>query len=94
MLTSHEIIKALLRTEKSSLYQPQGKYLFLVDKKSNKIQIRRSVEEIYKVKVQDVNTNVYAGKLKRVRHQLGRTPEIKKAVVTLREGQKINEAAA
>ena len=94
MNTSYDIIMALVRTEKSSLYQPQEKYLFLVEKASNKIQIKRAVEEIYKVKVKNVNTFVSCGKLKRVRHQLGRTPEIKKAIVTLKEGQKINEATS
>jgi len=78
-----------LRTEKSTLYEPQAKYLFLVDKSANKIQIKRAVEEVYKVKVKDVNTFISGGKLKRVRYQLGRTPDLKKAVVTLKEGQKI-----
>lgn len=92
MLTSYDIIKALLRTEKSTVYEPQGKYLFLVNSCANKIQIKRAVEEVYKVKVKDVNTLIASGKLKRVRHQLGRTPDYKKAIVTLKEGQKISEA--
>ncbi len=86
---SHDIIKALLRTEKSSLFEPIAKYLFLVDKRANKIQIKRAVEEIYKVKVKAVNTLICCGKLKKVRYQLGRTPDFKEAVVTLKEGQKI-----
>ncbi|MDP2937639.1 MAG: 50S ribosomal protein L23 [Candidatus Omnitrophota bacterium] len=86
---SHDIIKALLRTEKSTFYEPKAKYLFLVDKAANKIQIKRAVEEIYKVKVKAVNTLVCCGKLKKVRYQLGRTPDFKEAVVTLKEGQKI-----
>lgn len=89
MFSSYDIIKSLIRTEKSSLYEPKRKYLFLVDKSSNKISIKRAVEEIYKVKVSDVNTFISVGKLKRVRHQLGKTPDHKKAVVTLKEGQKI-----
>jgi large subunit ribosomal protein L23 len=89
MISSYDIIKAILRTEKSTLYEPQAKYLFLVDKSANKIQIKRAVEEVYKVKVKDVNTFISGGKLKRVRYQLGRTPDLKKAVVTLKEGQKI-----
>ena len=91
-LISHDIIKALLRTEKSTLYEPKAKYLFLVDKTANKIQIKRAVEEIYKVKVKAVNTLVSCGKLKKVRYQLGRTPDSKKAIVTVKEGQKISEA--
>lgn len=92
MFTSYDIIKALIRTEKSTLYEPERKYLFLVDKSSNKIQIKHAVEEIYKVKVKDVNTFISAGKLRRVRYQLGKTPDTKKAVVTLKEGQKIETA--
>ncbi|MDD4939100.1 MAG: 50S ribosomal protein L23 [Candidatus Omnitrophica bacterium] len=90
MTVSHDIIKSLQRTEKSALYEPKGQYLFLVDKKANKIQIKRAVEEIYKVKVQAVNTFISHGKLKKVRYQLGRTPDYKEAVVTLKEGQKIS----
>jgi large subunit ribosomal protein L23 len=89
---SQDIIKSLMRTEKSTQYEPDAKYLFLVDIKANKIQVKRAVEQLYKVKVRDVNTFVSAGKLKRVRHQLGRTPESKKAVVTLQAGQKIEVA--
>jgi len=83
------IIKALLQTEKSTSYQPQNKYLFLVINSANKIQIKKAVELAYKVKVKNVNTFVSMGKLKRVRHQLGRTADTKKAVVTLAAGQKI-----
>jgi len=84
-----EIIKALLKTEKSTIYEPQAKYLFLVNNAANKIQIKQAVEHLYNVKVKAVNTFVSSGKLKRVRHQLGRTPEAKKAIVTLKENQKI-----
>jgi len=94
MLATHDIIKSLLRTEKSTLYEPDGKYLFLVDKNANKIQIKKAVESLYKVKVRDVRTCIYFGKMKKVRYQLGRTPDLKKAVVTLKEGQKISEATA
>ena len=92
MIVAHDIIKSLVRTEKAALYEPQGKYLFLVVKHANKIQIRRAVEEIYKVKVKDVNTVIYPGKLKRVRYQLGKTPDFKRAIVTLKKGQKITLA--
>lgn len=90
MKHASSIIKALIRTEKSTTVEPQGKYLFLVDNSANKIQIKRSVEQIYKVKVKDVNTFISIGKLKKVRYQIGRTPDIKKALVTLKEGQKID----
>lgn len=83
------IVKALIRTEKATLTEPQGKYLFLVAHSANKIQIKQAVEELYKVKVRCVNTYISAGKKKRVRYQLGKTPDTKKAIVTLGEGQKI-----
>lgn len=92
MKSYYDIIKALIRTEKTTLYEPLGKYLFLVDKSCNKIEIKRAVEQIYKVKVKDVNTFILRGKLKRVRYQVGKTPDFKKAIVTLKEGQKISEA--
>ena len=89
MTLGQVIIKALLQTEKSSTYSSSGKYLFLVVNSANKIQIKKAVEQAYKVKVKHVNTFVSVGKLKRVRHQLGRTSDTKKAVVTLAAGQKI-----
>lgn len=89
MINSTDIIKALIRTEKATTYEPNGKYLFLVKNYANKIQIKRAVEDIYKVKVKDVNTFISIGKNRRVRYHLGRTPDLKKAVVTLRPGQKI-----
>ncbi len=92
MSQPYRIIKALLRTEKSAIYESESKYLFLVEKSANKIEIKSAVEQIYKVKVQDVNTAICPGKLKRVRHQLGKTPDFKRAVVTLKEGQKIQAA--
>lgn len=92
MKHSTDVIKAILRTEKSTtLYEPLNKYIFLVDKSCNKIQIKEAVEEIYKVEVKQVNTFISSGKLKRVRYQLGKTPDTKKALVTLKEGQKITE---
>jgi len=90
MIDASTIIKALIRTEKSTLSEPSGKYLFLVNTAANKIQIRQAVERMYKVKVKNVNTFVSLGKLKRVRHQLGRTVDLKKAIVTLKAGQKID----
>ncbi len=89
MITHHDIIKAIVRTEKSTLSEPQGKYLFLVAISATKRQIKAAVEHIHKVKVVSVNTLIEKGKLKRVRYQVGKTPDTKKAVVTLKKGQKI-----
>ena len=89
MITSYDIVKNLIRTEKGTMLEPARKYLFQVASESNKIEIKKAVEEIYTVKVQSVHTAVMHGKLKRVRQQLGRTKDWKKAIVTLKEGQKI-----
>lgn len=92
MKESFGTLQALLRTEKGTAQVSMNKYLFSVKKDANKIQIKRAVENIYKVKVEKVNTQVTPGKLKRVRQQQGLTPDWKKAVVTLKAGQKIDLA--
>lgn len=89
MITSYDVLKALVRTEKASSLEGEGKYMFRVSDGASKIDIKRAVEEIYKVKVQDVNTASVRGKLKRVRFKTGYTSGWKKAIVTLKEGQKI-----
>ena len=94
MLTCYDILKALVRTEKGTfLTEKQRKYLFRVADDATKIDIKRAVEEIYKVKVDCVNTSAVPGKLKRVRSRAGYTTGWKKAIVTLQEGQKIGEAS-
>jgi large subunit ribosomal protein L23 len=90
MKNPHDVVKGLLRTEKGSVLHPEGKYLFWVANAANKIEIKKSVEDIYKVKVASVNTMVMRGKLRRVRYAEGKTPDWKKAVVTLKEGNKID----
>ena len=89
MITVYDIVKNLLRTEKGTTFEPERKYLFQVSRRANKVEIRKAIEEIYKVKVQDVNTSVVPGKIKRVRREQGWTTNWKKAVVTLQEGHKI-----
>ena len=89
MITPYDVIKTLFRTEKGTFLEPQRKYLFHVNNHSTKIQIRKAVEEIYKVKVIDVNTVMVPGKRKRVRQEFGYTTDWKKAIVTLKEGEKI-----
>ena len=89
MINNYDIINTLIRTEKGTDLEVDRKYLFLVANSANKFQIRKAVEEIYKVKVDSVNTMIVHGKLKRVRHQQGKTPDWKKAIVTLKEGNSI-----
>ena len=85
----YNIIKNPLQTEKGAGLSSYNKYLFRVDKKANKIEIKKAVETVYKVKVRSVNTISVRGKKKRVRYAEGRRPDWKKAVVTLEEGQAI-----
>lgn len=92
MKTSYDIVKHLLRTEKGSQMMPDGKYLFHVAREANKIQIKQAVEEIYNVTVKKVNTMKVQGKWRRVRYKEGKSPDWKKAVVTLKAGDKIEIA--
>ena len=92
MKNSYNVIRTLLRTEKGVAQSEENKYFFSVERGANKIEIRRAVEDLYKVKVQGVNTVRMPGKLKRVRSVQGHTPAWKKAVVTLKTGHKIDLA--
>ncbi|MDD4293952.1 MAG: 50S ribosomal protein L23 [Candidatus Omnitrophica bacterium] len=82
----YSVLKSALITEKSSRVLPYRQYTFLVDITANKVEIKRAVEKIYKVKVDKVATEIVKGKMKRVRTRLGKTVDRKKAVVTLKEG--------
>lgn len=69
--------------------EENGCYQFSVAVPATKIDIAKAVEKIYKVKVVSVNTIIVRGKMKRVRTQLGKKPDWKKAYVKLAKGQKI-----
>jgi large subunit ribosomal protein L23 len=88
----NDIIIRPVITEKSIALASSGKYTFIVDKKADKITIKRVVEEAFNVKVLDVATLVVKGKTKRVGKR--RTEEVvsalKKAVVRIEKGQKID----
>ena len=89
-MNPYEIIKRRLITEKATLIEPDRKYVFEVDKRANKIQIRQAIEKIYNVKVKSVSTVKIASKPRRLRWwQPGKTSSSKKAIVTLKEGYKI-----
>ena len=83
-------IKGIQITEKGTRLAAQNKYLFKVDASANKMEIKRAVEDFFKVKVLKVHTMNYEGKLRRERSfRYGRRPDWKRAIVTLREGDKI-----
>lgn len=90
MRSPYQIVKHILRTEKGTAQEPENKYLFSVDKKANKSQIKHAIEFIYRVKVERIHTLMMPGKPKRVRYKMGKTSSWKKAVITLMPGQKIN----
>ena len=89
MKFSQDIIKNMIRTEKGTSFLAQNKYVFKVDQKANKIEVKKAVEDIYKVKVKDVNMMNVSGKKKRVRYKEGMTSSWKKAIVTLKPESKI-----
>ncbi|MFH1644806.1 MAG: 50S ribosomal protein L23 [Candidatus Omnitrophota bacterium] len=90
----HDIIKSLLRTEKGATLGAYNKYIFWVSESANKVQVKKAVEEIFKVTVTKVNTLNMPGKPKRVRYHLGKTASWKKAVVTLKTGDSIDVASS
>ncbi len=91
MRTSYEVLKGPLLTEKGTIIKEQdNKVLFRVVKEANKIEIKKAVEEIFKVKVDRVTTMIVKGKKKRMGRNVGKRPDWKKAIVTLKEGEKLD----
>ena len=88
-LTSHDIIRKPVITEKSMAAMAENKYTFIVHMAANKVQIKRAVEEVFNVKVADVKTMRFEGKAKRVGVHIGKRADFKKAVITLAEGSSI-----
>ena len=83
------LIKHAAITEKSNYLISQNKYVFAVDLKANKPEIAKAVKSIYKVDPISVNIVNIKGKTKRFGAKTGKLPNIKKAIVTLKKGQKI-----
>ncbi|MBI2080594.1 MAG: 50S ribosomal protein L23 [candidate division NC10 bacterium] len=85
----HRIIRRALVTEKGTALKEQNKYVFEVDRRANKVQIKRAIEVLFGVTVTAVHALNVAGKQKRVGRFSGRTNDWKKAIATLKEGQTI-----
>jgi large subunit ribosomal protein L23 len=85
----YRVLLRPLITEKSTVLAQEGKYAFQVDPRANKIQIREAVEQAFNVRVRKVNVMNVRGKWRRVGRSRGISPDWKKAVVTLAEGDKI-----
>ena len=87
----HQIIKKPLITEKTSQLKEAGQVVaFEVAMDANKVEIKQAVEKAFDVKVTNVNTNIVAGKVKRVGLKFGKRSNRKKAFVTLAEGSNID----
>jgi large subunit ribosomal protein L23 len=90
MKTIYSVIKRPLFTEKGgNLKEEQNKILVEVSRDANKIDIKRAVEELFKVKIEKVATINTNGKWKRMGKSLGKRPDRKKAIITLKKGEKL-----
>ncbi|HEV8633292.1 MAG TPA: 50S ribosomal protein L23 [Chloroflexota bacterium] len=85
----NEVLIRPLITEKNTMLSSQGRYTFEVDQRANKPIVRRAVEQIFKVDVTAVNIINVPPKTRRVGRSVGKTSPWKKAIVTLRPGQRI-----
>ena len=85
----YDVLLEPVITEKSTGEKEQGRYTFRIHSEANKKSVKAAVEKIFNVHVTKVNTQVVPGKWKRVRFRPGLTAERKKAIVTLKEGEKI-----
>ena len=88
-MEARDIIIRPLITERSTELMSEGKYVFVVDKRANKIEIGKAVREIFDVKVDYVHTVNVKGKTKRRGRTVGKRPDYKKAIVKLAEGETI-----
>jgi large subunit ribosomal protein L23 len=84
------VILSLVVTEKAErLKAEQSRYTFKVARTANKIEVRHAVERLFKVHVRDVHVMTYLGKMRRMGRFSGRRPDWKKAIVTLKKGERI-----
>jgi large subunit ribosomal protein L23 len=89
MSNPRDVLIRPLITEKTTAMMQDNKYTFIVPLQANKIEIRQAIEQIFKVKVLDVNTIRVLGKVKRMGRTQGKRPDYKKAIVKLAPGQTI-----
>jgi large subunit ribosomal protein L23 len=90
MVPEKIIKRPLIMTEKGqSLREDANKYLFEVDRRANKTQIRRAVETLFNVTVEDVNTMIVRGRIRRMGRGHAKTQNWKKAIVQVAEGESI-----
>ena len=92
MERAFNIIKKPITTEKSTNLQQFNQYCFVVSKDSNTFEIKNAIEKIFKVKVNKINTAIIRGKGKTFKGQYGFRKDVKKAIVTLVEGNTIDSS--
>jgi large subunit ribosomal protein L23 len=91
MKEAQKIIRRPLITEKSTRQKEESRqYIFEVQRDANKIEIQSAVERLFKVKVLQVRTSNMLGKVKRLGRRYGKRPDWKKAIITLKEGDRID----
>ncbi len=89
----YEVIRTPVVTEKSTMASEFNKVVFKISQDATKTDVKQAVEKLFNVKVEKVNTIAIKGKNKRFRGKMGKRSDIRKAVVTLKEGQSIDVAA-
>mgnify|MGYP001567837200 FL=1 len=91
MKDTQRVIRRPMVTEKSTRQKEESRqYVFEVNRDANKIEIQSAVERLFKVKVLQVRTSNVLGKVKRLGRRYGKRPDWKKAIVTLKEGDRID----
>lgn len=89
---NYHVVLGPIITEKVSLINPFDKYIFRVNARSNKIEIKEAIKELYNVEIKKVAVINVPAKERRLGRQIGTKPGYKKAIVTLKEGNKIDIA--
>jgi len=91
MKDEYSIVHYPVLSEKGTrLSETENKFVFRVNRRANKIEIKRAIEKLYKVRVKDVNTMNVKGKRKRMGLTVGKRPDWKKAIVSLEEGETLS----
>ncbi|MSQ23195.1 MAG: 50S ribosomal protein L23 [Chloroflexi bacterium] len=88
-MNSYEVLRRPVITEKATMLGEGGQYVFEVARDANKIEVKRAVEEIFRVHVRAVNVIRVHGKVKRMGRSVGHTAVWKKAIVALKAGERI-----
>ena len=85
----YDILRSPVITEKSTMASEHNQVMFKVAKTATKTEIKEAVEKLFEVKVKAVNTMVRKGKIKGFRGKMGRQSDVKRAVVTLKDGDTV-----